>query len=55
MTTTNAHSIPPSQAQANAKKLKQKEEEAKSGSVAGYIATLQSKRAWDALIHGSMS
>ena len=55
MTTTNVHSIPPAQAQANAKKLKKKEEEAKNGTVMGYIATLQSKRAWDALVHGSMS
>ena len=55
MTTSNVHSIPPAQAHAHAKILKKKEEEATGGMHMGYIATLQSKRAWDALIHGSMS
>jgi len=61
MTTTNVHSTSTSQALAEAKK-KAKDENAKmkdgkqhDGTMAGYIATLQSKRAWDALVHGSMS
>ena len=52
MTTSNVHTIPPAQVHAHAKKLKKGDE---GGVHMGYIATLQSTRAWDALIHGSMS
>ena len=58
MTTTNVHAMTPD-TQAKAKKLvkegKLKERKDADGAVVGYIATLQSKRAWDALVHGNMS
>ncbi|THG96105.1 hypothetical protein EW145_g7841 [Phellinidium pouzarii] len=66
LTTSNYTTLSPSQTQRVVNDVKRNEPgsnanthtiEATSAaaSAAGYIATLQSKRAWDALVHGSMS
>lgn len=60
LTTSNVHTLTPAQTQQVLKDIK-KEDDALSKMTdvekekRGYIATLQSRRAWDALVHGNMS
>jgi len=62
MTTTNLHTNMSPEEIAKAKKLRKegtagaaKDGKVQEGGIGGFVATLQSKRAWDALIHGNMS
>ena len=51
LTTSNVHALTPEQQQ----KVKEQQQKKEQRGLAAYIATLQSKRAWDALVHGNMS
>lgn len=65
LTTSNVHTLTPAQTQQVLKDIKKEDalskmtdaerERMKQRGPGGYIATLQSGRAWDALVHGNMS
>ncbi|KLO07376.1 hypothetical protein SCHPADRAFT_909553, partial [Schizopora paradoxa] len=60
LTTSNVHGMTTAEAEARVKKIKDEkrrknaEEKEQKEKVAAYLATLQSKRAWDVLVHGNM-
>lgn len=59
LTTSNVHTLTPAQTQQVLKDIKKEDVHSKmtdsEKEQRGYIATLQSRRAWDALVHGNMS